>query len=191
MSYELEVAGRDLIQVPSVVLTQRAFMSAHEAGITDIAPNPEVLQAIGEITQTAMQFAPDITVMRAFGRTPAAWEKEHTDVPDRFRYFPASELAATERGLQIVSAGNIGRPTTETGKTVLNLAVKDWDHLGDALAETIEEAKTQGKSFLDQGPELVINAILGIGGDVGSSPAQMRRKRAAELQPYYLTRPNR
>lgn len=190
---ELLTRGEEITQVPDVVLSQRAFESAQEAGITGIVANRDTMLAIGQITQTGTKYVPDLTVMRKFSWNSAEWEKELTEAAAATRYFPPSELTVVERDKQFVTAGSLRSYQQAGGKTILNLAVKDWDQLGDALAETIEQAEKFGQprsfgGFLRH----AVDAVGGISEMVtrkpGVSPMGMHRCQAAGLQPYHLTR---
>lgn len=181
----------EIIQVPSVVLTERAFEWARSEGILDVQPNHDLMLAIGQITNTGTEYLPDITVLRH--HVPLGqWDVNYDSAPPELPYIPSRELSVTERGLQFVSAGNLRRHIHDTGKTLLQLTVQDWDKLGEALAEEIEMSKTRGKEHPKQGSDLIVGALgeaaSRLFGNKPITPRQKRIDQAGSLQPYTIKR---
>lgn len=180
----------EIIQVPSVVLTERAFEWARSEGILDVQPNHDLMLAIGQITETGTDYLPDITVLRL--HTPVEWDVSYQSAKPEQRYIPSRELSVTERGLQFVSARNLREHVQQAGKTLLELTVQDWDKLGEALTEKIEMAKTRTKEHPAQGSDLIIGALGGVAGKLfGGKPLTQRQRnigQGATLKPYTITR---
>ena len=182
-----------LVHVPSVLLTPRAFNDAHERAYRDIAPNPEGMTAIAEITGVSRM--PDITIMRAYGRTPSTWDTIYKDADDDTRYIPAHELATGNPTAECYVTKAVIKNAEAAGKLILDLTVKDWDNLGSILAQAFEEAKGESTglwSFRQVGNR-VLNAFgatfgRAIMNESGMSPWQQRVAKAADVQPYIIRR---
>lgn len=180
----------ELMKVPSVLLTERAFEQAQDAGIVGIEPNRDHMMAIGQITETGDTYIPDITIMRAYGASRNEWDVNYKDADPSLRYFPATELGVLEREKQYVSAGGLRVHSHDAGKKILELTVKDWDVLGETLVDAIHN--TTGHSGKNIG-DLVFTPLAKLlerSQNLPKIPTPRMRhmEQARNLQPYIIKR---
>ncbi|HEV7453977.1 MAG TPA: hypothetical protein VGO07_01835 [Candidatus Saccharimonadales bacterium] len=175
----------------SVVLTPQAFGKAQEANITAIEPDYDAMRAIGEVTATGQDWLPDITVIREhrpLGQHDINFNTARPTAP----YFLASELAVRERSLQVVTASGLRRHLGDTGKKLVELTVRDWDGLGEILAEAILNTRMSGN-----GQEQVLDRVTDalswfvsqvIHEPMLESPNRRKIQAARGIRPYTITR---
>lgn len=180
----------ELIQLPPVVLTERAFANAQAADIIGIQPDRDAMVAIGQATETGTDWLPDMTIIRE--HHTLRWDVLFKDAAPATPYLPASELTVTERRLQGVTAGGLREHIRTSGKKLVELTVRDWGALGAALAEAIEEART-GSKGPGEVSDRVVDALGWFVSEVTrqpflASPSQKRIRAARGIQPYTITR---
>jgi hypothetical protein len=186
----------EIIQIPSVLLTERAFESAQDEGILNIQPNRDHMLAIGQITDTGDVYVPDITILRQHNLIN--WDALYSSAPADYRYFPATELNVQERGKVYVSAGGLRQHMLNSdSRKIMELTVKDWGALGEAFASVIEDSKMIGQSQEGNHPKAYLDHAVSALGWLTSnlfnapelaSPQTQRIKNAAGLHPYIITR---
>lgn len=175
----------ELIQIPDVVLTKRLFERAHQEGITGITPDLSAIQAIGELTGVGAEFLPDITVLRQYDRSDVNFNQ----APDDTRYWPATDLSVRERDTFYISKHNLSEHARIASKTILQLTVKDWDNLGQELADQIHIAQRAKQGY-------AAHASAGLGGFFGTmlgikslnTSKQKQERQARDYQPYTIHR---
>lgn len=181
----------EIMQVPSVLLTERAFKSAQDEGIVTIQPNRDHMLAISQITDTGDVYVPDITILRQHNQTN--WDMLYRNAPTDYRYTSSAQLGVHEHNLPYVSAGGLrDHMIRAEGKKILELTVRDWDALGAAFADAVEQSKTIGASNLEQIADYVAGGLGLVGRlfDVPKlmSPHEKRVRQVANLHPYIITR---
>jgi hypothetical protein len=191
---ELIRMGSELIQAPQVVLSERAFEHAQNAGIAGIAHNLDGMLTVCQITEMGSEYIPDLTIIRDGKGSVFNWDKTYKNAPDTFPYAPSYELDKAERSTS-VSAGNLRAHQLQTGKTILELTVKDWDGLGEELAGELawqmKEAQNLAASKPEQGAGLAQDATAWFG-RIFNAPTMSNRDRAvaaarAGAQPYTVS----
>lgn len=181
----------ELIHVPFVVLTERAFNHAQSKGILDIQPDRDQMLAVGQLTETGADYLPDITVLRDYSLTN--FDVSYKNAPVDYQYLPSSELAVQERGQQTISAGGLRQHTAETAKKLIELSVSNWDRLGEEFVKGIEESKTLEKGNPGQVVDRAANAfgwlLSGLLRDPQiNSASNQHVLQGRNLQPYAITR---
>lgn len=121
-------SGREPIpalpQVPSVVLTNRAFAEARRVGLQAIHPDIDQMQHIIRVADADDKYVPWVTIFRG------EWEKNLSELPGNTPYYPASELSIAERAPQHLTARDVGRHTVGRYMVELTLKRKEWEMLG-------------------------------------------------------------
>lgn len=186
---EIVASSSGLLYVPDILLTSAAFDMARRDGIVSIEPNPSGMEAIAEITQAPRM--PDITLLRVHGRGQREWDQTFQFAASDFPYIPAQALKSEDNPTCSIRAADIRTFAHITGKTILDLVVKEWTTLGATLATAIEEAKLQSPGRSHEAGGQVTNAYGALVGNIIKSSAVLSSSRqridqATRHQPYHI-----